>query len=431
MFAFSCSANAAYVWSFGDKTGSSPGAVCASVLPAYQTKVIYKTDAEYICQYLSPAGNWTSVGSVSRTGTPDPPPPEMCSDKNPWVMKFAMKAGGSFPNHIGSCMIVVDEVLICRKETVSGVSTDICMLQVRKTGEKWSPSSEDPKNPGLPDSSAEDKSAPKISIPPTVADSKSKNCPTGSVQGGVDSSGIPICIGTGSTPPSSEGMPETSTKPPVTVTNSDGSKTTTTTTTTKNSDGSTSTVNTVVTVAPDGTVTKTGDVTVSKTPSGAAGKKDSENPDLCKSNPTLSICRNSSVTGTCESISCDGDAIQCATLRAAATLQCRDKEDREGLDKSTLVATGDGVIRGNDSARAQGEALWKGTSVDLSNPNLDQSGFLGGGSCFPNKSFTVSGRTVEMNFTTVCANIQPIRYAMVLIGFILAYMIISKSILQS
>nr|GFD56653.1 hypothetical protein [Tanacetum cinerariifolium] len=91
----------------------------------------------------------------------------------------------------------------------------------------------------------------------------------------------------------------------------------------------------------------------------------------------LAICKDSSVAGTCGEITCSGDAIQCATLRAAAALECRDKSDRDDLGKSPLVGSGDAILQGNDPMKGQIDAALKGDTVDMGGSSLDRNGFLG------------------------------------------------------
>ena len=239
-----------------------------------------------------------------------------------------------------------------------------------------------------------------------------------------------VCIGTAKppTPPTT-----TTEKPPVTTPNPDGGSTTTKQTTTSNADGSTTTKTTTTVTAPDGSTTTTVDMQTSPKPTGGAGTEDKpeDKSDLCKQNPHLTICQNSQVMGQCGEITCSGDAIQCATLRAAAAMECRDKSDREELAKSPLKVTGDAILAGNDPQKAAIDAALNGTVVDLSNPNLDTSGFIGGGACFAPMSINVMGHTVTQSFASVCENILPLRYAIMLCASIIAYLIVGRTVLGS
>jgi hypothetical protein len=173
----------------------------------------------------------------------------------------------------------------------------------------------------------------------------------------------------------------------------------------------------------------------SNTPTGEKGKdesaKDDEKYDLCKQNPMLNICRNSSVSGSCGEVSCQGDAIQCATLRAAAAMECRTKKQEEDFLKRPEIAAGQQILDGNDPMKGAIDAALKGETVDFGATSLDQSGFVGGGSCLAPKSFTAMGQTVSVSFDWMCTNIQPLRYFVMACAFILAYLIVSRAALES
>jgi hypothetical protein len=250
----------------------------------------------------------------------------------------------------------------------------------------------------------------------------------------VSADGVPICIGTGTDPKNAPPPPPKVESEKSEPTPDGGTKNTHTSTTT-NSDGSTTTTTTTTTTAPDGTKTVTVDKNTTPNSAGGAGKdeskKDDEKYDLCKQNPQLTICRNSSVAGTCGQISCQGDAIQCATLRAAAAMQCQQQSDLDTLKTMPSKALGDAILGGTDPQKTAIEDLVKGTQVDMSKPVLDQSGFIGGGACLANRTVTVLGQSVEVNFTRVCQDIQPIRAAVMALAFFAAYLIVSRSVLGS
>jgi hypothetical protein len=242
-----------------------------------------------------------------------------------------------------------------------------------------------------------------------------------------------MCIGTGTDPKNKPPSPP-KVETEKTETSEDGTKTTTKTETTKNSDGSETVVKTVTITKPDGTKEVSQDKTTTKTPSNAPGKDDSkqddEKYDLCKQNPHLTICQNSSVAGKCGEISCMGDAIQCATLRAAAAMQCQQQKDLEDLAKAPGLGLGNAIAQGSDPMQGAIENALKGTEIDLSKPSLDASGFVGAGACLAPITMTVVGRPVTASFDTVCQNIQPLRYAIMACAYILVYLLVSRSILQ-
>lgn len=287
--------------------------------------------------------------------------------------------------------------------------------------------------PGSPGTVPDPGSGPRMDqVPPQKPPPGTSSCPKGTVQGGFDSAGIPICIGTGSDPKNAPPLPP-KIESSKTEQQADGSTKTTKTETITNSDGSTTTNTTVTITRPDGTKESSGGTVTSKTPTGTAGKADTpekDQYDLCKQNPNLTICRNSSVSGACGEISCTGDAIQCATLRAAAAMQCTQQADKEALAASSSKALGDQILAGNDPMKGEIDAALKGSEVDLSKTALDQSGFVGGGSCFPDKTFMVVGKPVTVSFARVCQDIQPLRAAVMACAFIIAYLIVGRSVIQ-
>jgi hypothetical protein len=322
----------------------------------------------------------------------------------------------------GSCEINITSVTQC----YTSAGSMFCEYVYTQTGNQKPAGSPEPT--GGAGMGAND---PRVNMPPTSAGSTG-SCPDGSVSGGIDSGGVPICIGTGTAPKNTPSKTVT-TSAPSTVTNGDGSTTTTQTKTSSNVDGSSTTTTTTTNTATNGTVTTSSSQTTSAAPGGAiTGKEDrpEEASDLCKLHPELTVCRNSSVSGSCGQIACTGDAIQCATLRAVAAADCRANDDKAALLASSSYGAGNGILSGADPQQGAINSLMAGSSVDLSSSALDQSGFLGGGSCFGDKTFMVSGHVVTVSFTTVCNNITPLRYIILACSLMAAYMLVSKSILQ-
>lgn len=270
-------------------------------------------------------------------------------------------------------------------------------------------------------------------MPPTPA--PPGGCPAGSTQGGVDSSGTPICIGSGTSPTGSNGGSPSDGKPTSSTTtkttDSAGNSKETTKESRSNGDGSTTVKTTETTTAPDGSKSSTTSTTTGLTPGGKQGQPDKPDTDFCRLHPELNICRNSSISGQCGQISCMGDAIQCATLRAAAAMQCAQEKDVEAVKAMPSKALGDQILAGSDPLKSQIDAAIKGTEVDMSKVTLDQTGFLGGGSCLPDRSFSVMGKSVSVSFSAVCERIQPLRAAVMACAFIVAYLLVSRSVLTS
>jgi hypothetical protein len=148
--------------------------------------------------------------------------------------------------------------------------------------------------------------------------------------------------------------------------------------------------------------------------------------DLCKLHPELNVCRNSTVDGTCEAVTCSGDAIQCATLQAAAKMECRAKKDADEIAQSSLKTLGQGAVGGTvDSTLPTPQ---NGDTVNMG--SLDASGWLGGGACFTDKSFTVQGHTVSIPFSRACDYLVALRYALMVAAMIVSFKILSGAILR-
>lgn len=403
-----------------------------------QTNNSSNTMSSTIWTYLRCPNGGIRSGNVCNADPNAPPAPGPdCSDKNPMIRRFNYGAGPyTTPDHFGECVVKPTELKVCRKENGS----TYCMWQVERTGEVYK-GTDVPGSGAGGDEKAEDvPTLPPVPSPPIIPP-KQPNirpdaipCPKGSVQAGINSDGVPICVGTGTNPSPAPTKPETTTTAPKTTTNADGSSVTVVTSTQKNSDGSVTTTTRTTTTGVDGSETVKVEGSTTKTPSGAQGATDTpekDQYDLCKQNPTLSICRNSSVSGSCGEITCQGDAIQCATLRAAAAMQCQQQKELEELKNAPSKQLGDAIQNGNDPMKGQIEAAMKGEEVDMGKPQLDQTGFLGGGGCIPPKTMHVAGHAVAVDFTQVCEDIQPLRAAVMACAFIIAYLIVARSVLGS
>lgn len=350
---------------------------------------------------------------------PPPPPPPVCTAGQKWIVVAPL---GRWPKNHRGCAATLVEVLKCYKSPTG----DYCKYEIMLTGAPAGPDEPDVVPPVGTPPPPED--GPRTPTPP-LEPPAGEGCPKGTVQAGSTASGTPICVGTG-TDPDNPKPPTTTTTPPVTTSDGNGGTVETATTITTNADGSSTTTTITTTIGADGTKTVSGNTSTTAATGGAPGVSDSQNEKgFCQQNPTLSICRNSSVSGTCGTIVCQGDAVQCATLRAAALMECRQKEDVDKQKDAASTALGDSILAGGDPMGSAIEANMAGTTVDLSNPNLDSSGFLGGGSCFPPMSFSVAGRPVSVSFAMVCENILPLRYAVMVLCSIVGYLIVARSVL--
>lgn len=412
--------------------GPSKGDMVWGDAPPYTQKTY--VFGRYQCTTDQPYINYsTNLCQPTPYAAPDP-----CSDKNPYIRKFYYTGAGPYvaPDHFATCAVVASEMLNCRKDATG----TYCNWKFTRTGNAYT-GSEVAGNGGAATDAAEVKTDPVVKSPTfanPAADPKicanCVPCPAGTVQLGLDSSGIPMCAGTGTAPPDAPKAPTTTTQPTTTTTQTDGSTKAVTVTTQTNADGSTTTTTTTKTTTTSGAVTVANDVQTSATPSGAPGRFDNlaaDQNNLCKQNPNLAVCMNSSVSGTCGNITCNGDAVQCATLRAAAAMQCKQVSDEAELKASSSYALGNQILSGADPAKTSIDNLVKGDSVDLSKPNLDASGFLGAGSCLADRSFSIMGRPVTMSFATVCSNIQPLRYVVMACAYIVAYLLVARSVLNN
>lgn len=370
------------------------------------------------------------------------PPKAPCSTPAGGAVSWTQKTGhsasadaeqgdgppGPIPTSSPTCGVSDAKPTNCWSVPAAGGGQDFfCKFSGTSTGQD-APSSA-PNDAGSQPSGSKPTNAP-----PTKADPSGK-CPGGMTQGGVSPDGMAICVGSGTNPVGANGGAPTDARPTASTTtkttDASGNKVTTTTGTRDNGDGSKTTTKTVETEAPDGSKSSTTTTTTGLTPGGKQGQPDKPDNDFCRVHPELNICRNSSIAGQCGQITCMGDAIQCATLRAAAAMQCAQEKDVEAVKQMPAKALGDQMLAGADPMKGEIDAAIKGREVDLGAASLDQSGFLGGGSCLADRSFVVMGKTVTMSFSSVCERIQPLRAAVMACAFIVAYLLVARSVLNS
>lgn len=312
-------------------------------------------------------------------------------------------------NESGSCKVELDP-------GPNGYFRVHCDVPMDSQGSECTPSDgSSPLNPNGP--------YPTLRPPsePSKVNNSLGRCPEGTSPAGTDSYGLTICAGNPSQPSSTSQT--STTKPATTVTDSAGNTVKTEISTSSNSDGSTTTTTKTTTTTPAGEVTVAVKQETTKAPTGSQGVKDSPNDvkDLCQRNPSLNICKNSQVLGSCEQISCEGDAIQCATLRAAAAMQCQQKRDRDQMLASKEYANGQAVMNGTDGSKEGLAALVKGTEIDIGSIQLDKNGWIGGGACIADKNFTVFGKSVTVSFAKLCDNILPLRVIIMFIASVVVF----------
>lgn len=365
-------------------------------------------------------------------------PVEDCTAGKPFTVVARVPAiANQLPDRNGTCELVIDTVVTCyQKLTGIYAGVDFCEFTAHKDGQKAAGTGLDaspPSNDNAP--SVANGDTPK-NIPPTSASPLTNSCPVGTVNGGTDSYGTPICMGSGTS--TDKNTPPVTVQPQIKITDSAGNVTTYDTTITGNADGSKTTTTVTTKTGTDGTKT-TGATTTTGTNSagtpgvassrgvGAAGK---DAQDMCSSHPELNVCKNSTVSGSCAAVTCTGDAIQCSIYRSVAKNNCDVAKDNADMAAMASKTLGDQIIAGNDPMKATIATTMAGDEADMSSKVLDQSGFLGGGSCFGAKNFTFGGKSVAVDFGYLCDHIQPLRYVILAASLIVAYMLVSKSVLQ-
>lgn len=345
------------------------------------------------------------------------PPPEVCSTG---VQKWYSWSSSAAKQSVcsASCLSVSSGMQV---SSSSGSSGQFTSNGLSCSGDNAAP------DPGTCPKGTHNISSNPSQVNCTADAPELPKCWVGSTNVSTDPT-VALCVGndvpkTGPDDPASH-TPDPNIPPVVNTTNvvektSDGGvkNTSTTTTTISNTDGSTSvkSVTTITKTAPDGTQTTTTD----------SNKPKDETKDFCQLNPTLTICKNSSVSGDCDTLSIDGDAIQGAILRQ------QKKEYCENMASSNIKDLGLLLLAGNDPSSSQFPTIDNATVVDLSNiGNLDSSGFLSGGSCFTDKSFAVAGVTVKLPISILCDYLTPLRLAVMLLALMASYKMIAGTVLR-
>jgi hypothetical protein len=134
------------------------------------------------------------------------------------------------------------------------------------------------------------------------------------------------------------------------------------------------------------------------------------------------------VSGTCENFVCNGDAIQCATLREVHDANCKIAADEAAANGSGIGKLGKDVIDGNDP---DADKLPKpGNGAEVSMASFDQSGWLGGGSCFEDKTFSVLGSDFVIPLSRLCPFLIALRYAIMIIASLASFKIVSGAVIR-
>lgn len=233
---------------------------------------------------------------------------------------------------------------------------------------------------------------------PTLPSSQTPNtsnpCPEGYSYGTVN--GIGTCLSSGSSPATtSTPAPTPSVTQQSTTSSTSGDVTTTVTTTTTNNSVTTTTT-TVNNVTGEKTVT-------SETKGVAAGDGKAGATDqaqFCRDNPESPICKVSSVSGSCETFTCNGDAAQCAIAKAAQEMRC------EMLKDGAKRELGAAIINGTDPDAENLPKPSNPTVVDVAGSISTTEGFLGTNSCPGDQSYSILGQTIVIPFDQFCTSLQ-------------------------
>lgn len=352
-------------------------------------------------------------------------PPPVCKAGQKWVIRVIVTPtnAGNYPKNYNGCAVTLVQVLRCY---TSG-AINYCSYEMAYTGAVAGPETTDTKN-------ASDTAPPtgeRTPVPPAPPpDGKGGTCPVGTVQAGYTASGMPICIGRGTDAENPKPPGDTTIKPPVTTTTPEGNSQTVDEVVRNNDDGSQTTTTTTTTTKVDGSKTISQKQTTTNSTLGKPGLSDEgkKGKGFCQENPNLSICRESLVGGECEAISCSGDAVQCATLRAVAATECRAAADRKEASESTLTALGEGAMAGNDPESGNFPKLANAKIINAG--TLDQNGFLGNRSCFTDKVVTVMGKPVTIPFSKACDALLALRFVMMIIASLVSFRMLSGVILH-
>lgn len=348
-------------------------------------------------------------------------PPPVCTPGKQyttgWVPMGKVNAPDmKYPTNLGGCRVYVGGIQECSSDSATGNLQ--CKFNVTEGGPSQAGESDSPSTPTIENQKPE-------TVPPHNPGA-GQGCPKGTVNMGTDSTGGSICGGSG-TGPSAPTKNEVK-QPPTTVNNADGSSTKTEVTTRTNSDGSTTTTTKKTTTGSDGKVTTSeSSVTGDKpaTAGGGKGKDDSSDDknDLCTKNPTLNICRNSSVSGSCDATTCEGDAIQCAMLRQQRKTAC---EWEKPNDQSNLATQ---TLGGNDPLKST--LPTKENASQIGFQTLNSNAFLGGGACWSDVTISVMGQSIVVPLSKPCQYIEFLRYVMMTIAALISLKILRGPVLGS
>jgi hypothetical protein len=408
--------HAAIYWvANGNGHYSSAQAACSS-LPGQPLTPVMRTPTEYYCNSAGgfPQGMADSLGSCDAGNTVN-----FRYDSGPKNRTAANTPAQ--PNNVSGCEVKLTDIGTCAANAgdTSPNPHLFCHATAQETGRAAPPNTSDANVAGTGASANPE--------PVQTQGSSDGSCPSGTANIGSDSSGTPICRGNGSS--SGDTKNTTTTTPTTTTNNSDGSTTTSSSTSNGNNDGSTTTTTTTCTTATDGAKSCSVTGTTGANASGGSGKSDGKPDDLkdfCASHPDLTVCVNSTVggggcSGASANLSFTGDAITGAILRQQRDEYCANSQ---ATNESKL---GGQLMSGQDPDGSKLPTPSNGQTIAIG--SLDQSGFLGGGSCFADKTYSLMGVTSSLPLSQVCPYLLPLRYGIMVVAALVSLAVMRKSIL--
>lgn len=149
-------------------------------------------------------------------------------------------------------------------------------------------------------------------------------------------------------------------------------------------------------------------------------KKEQDKDSFCVENPTVQICKTSSLgSGNCSAPdTCDGDAIQCAIAARSLKIQCALNPDPDGSDADYIAAKG---LTGKQTGNLPGNE-----TVNVGAGNFDTSDALGGGSCIANRTVVIAGSSITIPFSDVCTHLAMLGNLLLTVSFLLAGRIVVR-----
>jgi hypothetical protein len=175
-----------------------------------------------------------------------------------------------------------------------------------------------------------------------------------------------------------------------TTTNPDGSKTVTTTEC--DALGNCKTTTTTIPPDGDGDGEPDGDGTTSTT--------DEPLSKFCQDNPSSPLCVQSAFAGACSSVTCTGDAVQCAMAREQHRRMCEFFEPGGAtVQAGQEAANGQAQPDGHPGANPQLGSIDFGSQIDTGNGGI-------AGSCPADAAFSVHGTTVTIPWSRACPYLE-------------------------